>query len=118
MLPISRILGRRVCQLVFLERCRCSALLVHVVLQLLFMGRLAIEVDTSGEYELRMRDMANVRHRTLLVSRDGLEKAKGLITNYKLGKIREMTPELWQAKKIVDSTIHPGAPLEDERGIF
>jgi hypothetical protein len=51
--------------------------------------------------------------RTLLVSKDGLEQAKGLITSYKLGKIREMTPELWKAKKVVDSTLHPdtGEPV-------
>lgn len=48
-------------------------------------------------------------HRTLLVSKDGLERAKSLITSYKLGKIQEMNPELWQAKKVVDSTLHPGA---------
>ena len=27
---------------------------------------------------------------------------------YKQGEIKEMTPELWKAKKIVDSTLHPG----------
>lgn len=53
--------------------------------------------------------------RTLLVSKDGLEQAKSLITSYKLGKIQEMNPELWQAKKVVDSTLHPGTwVLEEE----
>ena len=47
-------------------------------------------------------------YRTLLVSKDGLEQAKSLISSYKLGKAREMTPELWNAKKVVDSTLHPG----------
>ena len=28
--------------------------------------------------------------------------------SYKKGEIQKMTPELWQAKKVVDSTIHPG----------
>lgn len=46
--------------------------------------------------------------RTLLVSKDGLEQAKGAIASYKQGTLREMTPELWNAKKIVDSTLHPG----------
>jgi hypothetical protein len=46
--------------------------------------------------------------RTLLTSSAGLEHAKGLVTAYKTGKIRDMTPELWRAKKIIDSTIHPG----------
>jgi Sideroflexins len=50
-----------------------------------------------------------VIYRTLLVSKDGLEQAKSLIASYKLGKIMDMTPDLWQAKKVVDSTLHPGA---------
>jgi hypothetical protein len=28
--------------------------------------------------------------------------------DYKQGLVPHMTPELWQAKKIVDSTLHPG----------
>lgn len=44
----------------------------------------------------------------LFVSSSGLEQAKQLIIAYKQGKIPEMTPELWRAKQIVDSTIHPG----------
>lgn len=28
--------------------------------------------------------------------------------DYKQGRIQQMTPQLWQAKKIVDSTLHPG----------
>ncbi|KAL9944599.1 hypothetical protein D7B24_006269 [Verticillium nonalfalfae] len=44
---------------------------------------------------------------TLLVNKAGLEHAKTLLTDYKEGKIQHMTPELWQAKKIVDSTLHP-----------
>jgi hypothetical protein len=47
--------------------------------------------------------------RMLLTTRKGLEESKELIANYKLGKIAQMSPELWQAKKVVDSTIHPGA---------
>lgn len=46
--------------------------------------------------------------RTLLVGGAGLENAKSLIKAYKQGEIREMRPELWNAKKIVDSTLHPG----------
>lgn len=49
-----------------------------------------------------------LRCRTLLVGKTGLEQAKKLIVDYKTGRIREMTPELWKAKKIVDSTLHPG----------
>jgi hypothetical protein len=46
--------------------------------------------------------------RTLLVNKAGLEHAKVLVTGFKQGKIREMNTELWKAKKIVDSTLHPG----------
>ena len=49
--------------------------------------------------------------RTLLTSTAGLEHAKSLVTQYKQGKISEMTPELWTAKKTVDSTLHPGTRL-------
>jgi tricarboxylate carrier len=52
-------------------------------------------------------------HRTLLVNASGLEHAKSLIASYKQGKLKEMTPELWHAKKLVDSTLHPdtGEPV-------
>ncbi|TKA26591.1 hypothetical protein B0A50_04699 [Salinomyces thailandicus] len=51
--------------------------------------------------------------RTLFTSTTGREHAKSLITQYKQGKVPQMTPELWQAKKIVDSTLHPdnGEPV-------
>lgn len=51
---------------------------------------------------------ANCMSRTLLTSSAGLEHAKQLVIAYKTGKIRDMTPELWKAKKIIDSTLHPG----------
>jgi len=43
----------------------------------------------------------------------GLEQAKNSLIAYKEGKINSMTPELWYAKKIVDSTLHPdtGEPV-------
>lgn len=46
--------------------------------------------------------------RTLFVGKRGLEQAKQAIISYKTGQTKEMTPQLWQAKKIVDSTLHPG----------
>ncbi|ROT36058.1 tricarboxylate carrier [Sodiomyces alkalinus F11] len=51
--------------------------------------------------------------RTLLVDKAGLEHCKQLLIDYKQGKIGEMTPELWKAKKVVDSTLHPdtGEPV-------
>lgn len=42
------------------------------------------------------------------MSASGLEHAKQLVSSYKKGEAKMMTPELWQAKKIVDSTLHPG----------
>ncbi|EQK98589.1 Tricarboxylate/iron carrier [Ophiocordyceps sinensis CO18] len=64
--------------------------------------------------------MGRVRHAigltdpsTLFAGKSGLEKAKQLVTDYKTGKTQHMTPELWQAKKVVDSTLHPdtGEPV-------
>lgn len=49
-------------------------------------------------------------HRTLFTTKASLEHAKELVSAYKQGKIQSMTPELWQAKKTIDSTIHPGLP--------
>ncbi len=46
--------------------------------------------------------------RTLLAGKTGLEQAKKALVAYKQGEVKEMTPELWAAKKIVDSTLHPG----------
>jgi hypothetical protein len=49
--------------------------------------------------------------RTLFTSSAGLEHAKQLVSAYKMGKVGEMNPELWTAKKIIDSTLHPGMSL-------
>jgi len=47
------------------------------------------------------------------VNSAGLEHAKTLVAAYKQGKIGQMNEELWKAKKIVDSTLHPdtGEPV-------
>jgi len=42
------------------------------------------------------------------VGKTGLEQAKKLLISYKTGETKEMTPQLWRAKKIIDSTLHPG----------
>ncbi|KAI9781573.1 MAG: putative alpha-isopropylmalate carrier [Peltula sp. TS41687] len=73
----------------------------------------------ASKYDLdtywgRVRHAADISDpRTLLVPSSGLEHAKELITRYKRGEIKSMTPELWQAKKVVDSTLHPdtGQPV-------
>src|SRR5690606_38084054 len=54
-----------------------------------------------------LRNSANAR-RMLLVSSAGLEQAKRLISSYKQSEISSMNSELWRAKKVVDSTLHPG----------
>jgi hypothetical protein len=59
-------------------------------------------------FTLQDAETNETRYRTLLTSSAGLENAKKLVTAYKTGKMPEMTPELWNAKKIIDSTIHPG----------
>ncbi|KAI9166592.1 Sideroflexin fsf1 [Paramyrothecium foliicola] len=50
---------------------------------------------------------------TLFAGTTGLEHAKRLVTDFKTGKVENMNPELWKAKKIVDSTLHPdtGEPV-------
>ncbi|KAI9806584.1 MAG: hypothetical protein M1825_006040 [Sarcosagium campestre] len=60
----------------------------------------------------RVRHSADISDpRTLFVSKSGLEHAKTLVSSYKQGQISQMTPELWSAKKIVDSTLHPDTGL-------
>ncbi|KAF2194502.1 sideroflexin-5 [Zopfia rhizophila CBS 207.26] len=71
------------------------------------------QYDTST-YWGRVRHSADISDpRTLLTSSAGLEHAKQLVTAYKQGRVRDMTPELWKAKKIIDSTLHPdtGQPV-------
>ena len=54
---------------------------------------------------------------TLFAGKSGLEKAKKLVTDYKTGKVQEMSPELWRAKKIVDSTLHAGKHEKDREDV-
>ncbi|KAF5026659.1 hypothetical protein F66182_1243 [Fusarium sp. NRRL 66182] len=58
-------------------------------------------------------DRAGAISRTLFAGKTGLDKAKELVTEYKTGKIEHMSPALWHAKKVVDSTLHPdtGEPV-------
>ncbi|KAJ5234414.1 uncharacterized protein N7469_003582 [Penicillium citrinum] len=61
-----------------------------------------------SSYWGRVRQCADLADpRTLFTSASQLNNSINLLTNYKHGKIQEMNPELWQAKKIVDSTLHP-----------
>lgn len=45
----------------------------------------------------------------MFVSSAGLDKAKQLVSAYKQNHVPAMTSELWHAKKVVDSTLHPGS---------
>ncbi|KAK3682745.1 Tricarboxylate/iron carrier [Podospora appendiculata] len=73
----------------------------------------------DSQYDLstywgRVRHTASITDpSTLLIGRAGLEQAKRALISYKTGEINEMTPQLWKAKKIVDSTLHPdtGEPV-------
>ncbi|OTB20242.1 hypothetical protein K445DRAFT_312674 [Daldinia sp. EC12] len=73
----------------------------------------------ESQYDLstywgRVKQTATITDpRTLFVGKHGLEQAKKLLVAYKQGEIKDMTPELWKAKKIVDSTLHPetGEPV-------
>ncbi|KAE8163587.1 Tricarboxylate/iron carrier [Aspergillus tamarii] len=73
----------------------------------------------ASQYDLstylgRVRQCADLSDpRTLFTSGAGLQNAKDLLTKYRSGQIQSMSPELWQAKKIVDSTLHPdtGEPV-------
>ncbi|KAL8715592.1 MAG: hypothetical protein Q9220_000928 [cf. Caloplaca sp. 1 TL-2023] len=73
----------------------------------------------SSQYNLetywgRVKQSADIADpRTLFVSTAGLEDAKNLVSSYRQGHVTSMTPELWKAKKIVDSTLHPdtGQPV-------
>ncbi|KAL4766032.1 sideroflexin family transporter [Aspergillus foveolatus] len=62
----------------------------------------------------RVRHAADISDpRMLFVSSAGLEQAKRLISSYKQNEISTMNAELWRAKKVVDSTLHPdtGEPV-------
>lgn len=45
--------------------------------------------------------------RMLLVTGDELKRSRQLVWDYKNGVIPQMTPELWHAKRVLDSTVHP-----------
>ncbi|KAM0514105.1 hypothetical protein ACHAPE_007196 [Trichoderma viride] len=71
------------------------------------------QYDLSTYYGRVRHTMSITDPSTLLAGSQGLESAKRLVTEYKTGKLQHMTPELWHAKKIVDSTLHPdtGEPV-------
>ncbi|EEP78085.1 predicted protein [Uncinocarpus reesii 1704] len=75
---------------------------------------LPVSKHDLSTYWGRVKQAAEISDpRTLFVSAAGLENAKRLLASYKDGQIAAMTPEIWHAKKIVDSTLHPdtGEPV-------
>ncbi|GME99932.1 unnamed protein product [[Candida] boidinii] len=56
----------------------------------------------------RVKHCAGISDPSMLLNTvNDVGNAKRLIWDYKNGVINEMTPELWRAKRILDSTIHP-----------
>ncbi|KAI2057441.1 Sideroflexin FSF1, partial [Ophidiomyces ophidiicola] len=64
------------------------------------------DLDT---YWGRVKQAADISDpRTLFVSSARLANAQAMLAAYRDGRLAgAMTPELWQAKKIVDATLHP-----------
>lgn len=67
----------------------------------------------SSKYDLttywgRVQHCAEISDPTMLLNTSSdIENSKKLISQYKNGKLTQMTSELWKAKKILDSSIHP-----------
>lgn len=59
-------------------------------------------------YMGRVKHCAEISDPTMLLSTSkDIEESKRLIWDYRNGVIPEMTPRLWRAKKILDSSVHP-----------
>ncbi|KAI0465330.1 putative alpha-isopropylmalate carrier [Komagataella kurtzmanii] len=59
-------------------------------------------------YMGRVNHCAGISDPSMLLNTSAdVETAKTLISDFKNGKIKQMTPELWRAKRVLDSTIHP-----------
>ncbi|KAI9672248.1 MAG: hypothetical protein M1831_002062 [Alyxoria varia] len=69
--------------------------------------------DTSTYWGRVRHSMDIADPSTLFVSNAGLENAKQLVSGFKHGRLKEMNPDLWRAKKVIDSTLHPdtGKPV-------
>ena len=56
----------------------------------------------------RVKHCAEISDPTMLLnSSKDIETAKRMVWDYKNGVIPTMTPELWRAKRVLDSTLHP-----------
>jgi tricarboxylate carrier len=59
-------------------------------------------------YMGRVRHCADISDPSMLfTTSQHLEEAKKLISDYRNGQFKELTPEFWNAKKVLDSTVHP-----------
>lgn len=59
-------------------------------------------------YMGRVRHCADISDPTMLLTTSSqLEHSRQLIAKFRNGELKEMTPELWHAKKVLDSTVHP-----------
>ncbi|EGW31011.1 uncharacterized protein SPAPADRAFT_56941 [Spathaspora passalidarum NRRL Y-27907] len=67
----------------------------------------------ASKYDLstyfgRVRHCAEISDPTMLLTTPHqLEQAKRLVWDYKNGVLPQMTPDLWRAKQILDSSLHP-----------
>lgn len=67
----------------------------------------------NSKYDLstywgRVRHCAEISDPTMLLNTsEDIRKAKLMVWEYRNGVRPEMTPELWRAKKVLDSSIHP-----------
>lgn len=56
----------------------------------------------------RVKHCAEISDPTMLLTTSAdLDRARSLVSQYKNGLVKQMTPELWHAKKVLDSTVHP-----------
>lgn len=61
-----------------------------------------------SSYWGRVKHCAEISDPTMLLNTSSdIEKAKRMVWDYRNGVVPSMTPELWRAKKILDSTLHP-----------
>ncbi|GMM30048.1 Fsf1 protein [Martiniozyma asiatica (nom. inval.)] len=59
-------------------------------------------------YMGRVKHCAGISDPTMLLSTsEDIARSKRLIWDYRNGVIPQMTPELWRAKKVLDSSVHP-----------
>lgn len=67
----------------------------------------------ASKYDLstywgRVKHCAEISDPTMLLNTsNAIERAKRLVWDYKNGVTAKMTPELWHAKKVLDSAVHP-----------